>query len=69
METHCGPDEWGSIEAARRDSPSRRQAARLEARQPHPIEAADHYVLVLATQHVGQQLAEEGELRQGHMGA
>jgi hypothetical protein len=28
---------------------------RLEARQPHPIEAADHHVFVLAAQHAGQQ--------------
>ncbi len=64
METLCGPRNVVRSKPLAATGLSRRQAARLEARQPHPIEAADHHVLVLAAQHAPQQLAEEGELRQ-----
>jgi nitrogenase iron protein NifH len=38
-----------------------------EARQPHPVEAADDHVFVFAAQHAGHQVAEEGELGQRHV--
>ncbi len=64
METRCGPRKIVRSKLLAVTGLSRRQAARLEAHQPHPIAAADYHVLVLAAQHAPQQLAEEGELRQ-----
>ena len=62
METRCGPRKIVRSKLLAGAGLIRRQAARLETRQPHPIEAADHHVLVFAAQHAPQQLAEEGEL-------
>lgn len=59
QETHPAGNALSVVDG--RQWPKRRQA--------HPVQSADHHVLVFRLEHAGRQFAEEGQLGQRHVDA